>query len=155
MLSTSNKTKFQYQYLLVAVVILAMVSVIALYQSGIMPVISTGQQASTVENLSWPPRPDFSHLNQQAIIPVTGSAEGLATYYNVESARWMGAALASQATEQQIRNVESARWMGAALASQAQATEQQIRDVESARWMGAALASQSQEMSFHYTWPGR
>ena len=67
----------------------------------------------------------------------------------------MGAALASQATEQQIRNVESARWMGAALASQAQATEQQIRDVESARWMGAALASQSQEMSFHYTWPGR
>lgn len=64
MLSASNKTKFQYQYLLIAVVILAMISVIALYQSGFMPSISTGQQSSTAENLSWPPRPDFSHLNQ-------------------------------------------------------------------------------------------
>ena len=43
MLSTSNKTKFQYQYLLIAVfLILAIVSVIALYQSGVLPSISLG-----------------------------------------------------------------------------------------------------------------
>jgi hypothetical protein len=192
MLSTSNKTKFQYQYLLVAVVILVMLSVIALYQSGVMPTISVGQAPAAVD-LSWPSRPDFSNLNEVAIIPITGNADGLAIYHqseraalvavqnslaqyylsergtfataqngmsiyhqsewnaskvsafhNVESARWMGAALASQAqaTEPQFSNVESARWMGAALASQAQATELRIRNVESARWMGAALASQ-------------
>jgi hypothetical protein len=44
MLSTSNRTRFQY--LLIAVVILAMVSVIALYQSGVLPAISTGQGPS-------------------------------------------------------------------------------------------------------------
>ena len=64
MLSASNKTKFQYQYLLIAVLLFAIVSVIVITQSGIIPAISTGQQASTAENLSWPPRPDFSHLNQ-------------------------------------------------------------------------------------------
>jgi hypothetical protein len=46
MLSTSNRTRFQYQYLLIAVVILAMASVIALYQSGVLPAISTGQGPS-------------------------------------------------------------------------------------------------------------
>jgi len=46
MLSTSNKTKFQYQYLLVAVLILAIVSVIALYQSGVLPTISIGQSSA-------------------------------------------------------------------------------------------------------------
>jgi hypothetical protein len=80
-LSTSNKTKFQYQYLLIAVVILAIVSVIALYQSGIMPKFSAIQAPAAVD-LSWPPRPDFSHLNQQVTIPVTGSAEGLAEYHS-------------------------------------------------------------------------
>ena len=204
MLSTSNKTNFQYQYLLVAVVIiLAMASVIALYQSGVLPTISV-EQAPAAVDLSWPSRPDFSNLNEVAIIPITGNADGLAIYHqseraapvavqnslaqyylsergtfataqngmsiyhqsewnaskvsafhNVESARWMGAALASQATEPQFSNIESARWMGAALASQAQATELQIRNAESARWMGAALASQAQGMSFHYTAPGR
>ena len=60
-----------------------------------------------------------------------------------ESQRALTGGLTSlNTTEQQIRDVESARWMGAALASPVEATEQQIRDVESARWMGAALASQ-------------
>ena len=83
-------------------------------------------QAPAAVDLSWPPRPDFSHLNQQVIIPVTGSVDGLAVYHQSE-------------------------WNSA----QVQATEQQNRDVESARWMGAALASQAQEMSFHFTSPGR
>ncbi|MGD8406508.1 MAG: hypothetical protein PVJ21_22825 [Anaerolineales bacterium] len=83
MLSTSKKTKFQYQYLLVAVVvILAIISVIALYQAGVLPAISTGQGASASVDLSWPPRPDLSHLNQQAVIPFTGSAEGLGVYHS-------------------------------------------------------------------------
>ena len=95
MLSTSNKTKLQYQYLLVAVLILAMVSVIALYQSGVLPSISVGQpatqnlttlsaadasayswdakfyagQASPAANLSWPARPDFSVLNETVDMP--------------------------------------------------------------------------------------
>ena len=83
MLSSSNKTKFQYQYLLVAVLILAMASAIALYQSGFMPSISVGQAPAAVD-LSWPARPDFSILNQQAIIPVTGSVDGLAVYHSSE-----------------------------------------------------------------------
>jgi hypothetical protein len=33
-------------------------------------------------DLSLPPRPDFSHLNDKAMIPVTGSAEGLAAYHS-------------------------------------------------------------------------
>jgi len=109
MLSTSNKTKFQYQYLLIAVLILAMVSAIVVSQSGVLPAISVGQPATqnlttlsaadvsayrweamakfyagqvpAVVNLSWPSRPDFSYLNTQAIIPITGSAEGLAVYH--------------------------------------------------------------------------
>jgi hypothetical protein len=110
MLSTSNKTKFQYQYLLIAVVIiLALVSVIALYQSGALPPISTGQApASTGDemdsatrsyiaqgmamiakrqaglDLSQPPRPDFSHLTEKAIIPNTGSVEDLTSYHSSE-----------------------------------------------------------------------
>ena len=43
MLSTSNKNKFQYQYLLIAVLIFAIVSVIALYQTGVLPKVSIGQ----------------------------------------------------------------------------------------------------------------
>jgi hypothetical protein len=82
MLSTSNKSKFQYQYLLIAVVILAMVSAIALYQTGFLPAISTGQQASVAADLSWPPRPDFSQLHEIAMIPVTGSVESLAAYHS-------------------------------------------------------------------------
>lgn len=182
MLSTSNKTKFQYQYLLIAVVLLAMISVIALYQTGILPAISTGQQTSAAIDLSWPPRPDFSHLNQQALIPVTGSADGLAVYHSSEwaapvtvqksLAKYFASERGTFAATQNgmsiyhqsernaaqvpaLHNFESARWMGAALASQAQVTEQQIRDVESVRWMGAALASQTQVTSFHYTSPGR
>jgi hypothetical protein len=112
MLSTSNKTKFQYQYLLVAVLILAMVSVIALYKSGILPAISIGQsstqnlttlsaadvlayrwdaiarfyagQESAAANLSWPARPDFSILNAKTLIPVTGNVDGLAVYHSSE-----------------------------------------------------------------------
>ncbi len=113
MLSTSQKTKFQNPYLLVAVLIIAMVSIIiALYQAGVFPAVSVGQPAgqdlstlsaadatayrweaiakfyagreSAPENLSWPPRPDFSQLNQAAIIPVTGSADGLAIYQQSE-----------------------------------------------------------------------
>jgi hypothetical protein len=82
MLSTSNKTRFQYQYLLIAVVILVMVSAIALYQSGVLPTFSAGQGASAAVDLSWPPRPDFSHLNEKAMIPVTGNSEGLAVYHS-------------------------------------------------------------------------
>jgi hypothetical protein len=33
-------------------------------------------------DLSLPPRPDFSHLNDKAMIPVTGSSEGLAAYHS-------------------------------------------------------------------------
>ena len=41
-------------------------------------------QASAAANLSWPARPDFSFLNAKAMIPVTGSAEGLAIYHQSE-----------------------------------------------------------------------
>lgn len=41
-------------------------------------------QASPAANLSWPPRPDFSILDQQAIILVTGGANGLEIYYSSE-----------------------------------------------------------------------
>ena len=92
-----------------------------------------------VSAFSWLPNHDANH-------------EGMASYHQSERANYAGIAVLGF---NQLTKVESARWMGAALASQAQVTEQQIRDVESARWMGAALASQSQEMSFHYTWPGR
>jgi hypothetical protein len=34
------------------------------------------------QDLSLPPKPDFSHLNDKAIVPVTGSAEGLAVYHS-------------------------------------------------------------------------
>jgi hypothetical protein len=111
MLSTSNKTKFQYQYLLIAVLILALVSAIALFQFGNLPTIFVGQPATqnlttlspaevstyrweamaefyakqaAAANLSWPSRPDFSILNAQAMIPVTGSAEGSAIYHQSE-----------------------------------------------------------------------
>jgi hypothetical protein len=97
MISTSSKTKFQYQYLLIAaVLILAIVSVIALYQAGVLPAISTGQGASASVDLSWPPRPDLSHLNQQAVIPVTGSAEGLGVY---RSGGWGGPVLVQNVSD--------------------------------------------------------
>ncbi|MBN1453008.1 MAG: hypothetical protein JW963_18465 [Anaerolineales bacterium] len=41
-------------------------------------------QTSAAVNLSWPPRPDFSHLNETAMIPITGSAAGLAIYHQSE-----------------------------------------------------------------------
>jgi hypothetical protein len=78
--------------------------------------------------------------------------QGMAIYYQSERANYTGI---SALGFNQLTDIESARWMGAALASQAQATEQQIMDVESARWMGAALASQVQVVAFHYTSPGR
>ena len=82
MISTSSKTKFQYQYLLIAVVIiLAIVSLIALYQFGIIPSFSAAQAPAAVD-LSWSPRPDFSQLNEIAMVPVTGSVEGLAVYHS-------------------------------------------------------------------------
>jgi hypothetical protein len=83
-LSTSSKTKIPFQYLLIVVLILAMVSAIALYQSGVLPTFSAGQQTTqnSTADLSWPPRPDFSQLNEIAMIPVTGSAEGLAVYHS-------------------------------------------------------------------------
>jgi hypothetical protein len=112
MLSTSKKTSFQYQYLLIAVVILAIVSVIALYQSGVLPTVSTGQAPAATGNeldsatrsyiaqgmamiakrqagldLSQPPRPDFSHLSEKAKIPNTGSVEDPAEY---RSGGWGG-----------------------------------------------------------------
>jgi hypothetical protein len=95
MLSTSTKTKFQYQYLLIAVVILAMVSVIALYQSGIMPKFSAVQSPAAVD-LSWPPRPDYSQLNEIAMIPVTGSADSLAVYH---SGGWGGPVAVQQSLD--------------------------------------------------------
>jgi hypothetical protein len=130
MLSTSNKTKFQYPYLLVAIVILAMVSVIALYQSGVMPSIPVGKlgsqnltvlnsanasayswdakfytgQASPALNLNWPARPDFSILNQQAIIPETGSADGLAVYHSSERGTFAAAQNGMSIYHQSERN---------------------------------------------------
>jgi hypothetical protein len=83
MISTSNKTKFQYQYLLLAALILAMLSVIALSRSGVIPTISSWQAPAAVD-LSWPPRPDFSFLAANAISPVTDSVEGLAIYHQSE-----------------------------------------------------------------------
>jgi hypothetical protein len=114
-----------------------------------------------VSAFSWPPNHDAKHEGlkiyhqSERANYAEISALGFNQLKDVESARWMGAALASQAqaTNPQIRNIESARWMGAALASQA--TEHQFSNVESARWMGAALASQVQVKTFPYTSLGR
>ena len=101
MLTTSKKTNYQNLYLLVAVLALAIVSVIALSQSGVLPAISVGQpatqnlstlsaaeasayrwdamakfyagQASPAANLSWPARPDFSQLNQQNLTALSAA----------------------------------------------------------------------------------
>jgi hypothetical protein len=86
MLSTS-RTKLQNQYLMIALVMLVSISALVLaimvYQAGVRPTISVGQ-APAVVDLSWPPRPDFSFLAANAIIPNTGSTEGLAIYHQSE-----------------------------------------------------------------------
>ena len=94
MLSTSNQTKFQYQYLLIAVLLVAIVSLIALSLFGVLPAISIGQPAT--QNLTtlsatdalayrWEAMAKF-YAAQQAQIPVTGmdlttlSADDILTY---------------------------------------------------------------------------
>ena len=41
-------------------------------------------EALATVDLSWPPRPDFSVLIAKPVIPVTGSAAGLAIYHQSE-----------------------------------------------------------------------
>ncbi len=96
MLSTSNKTKFQYQYLLIAVLILAIVSVIALYQSGVLPSISVGQPAT--QNLTTLSATDVSayrwdaiarfYATQGAQIPVTRVNLTTLSAADVSAYRW-------------------------------------------------------------------
>ena len=195
MLSTSNKTKFQYQYLLIAVVLLAMVSVIALYQTGVLPTIPAGQSATqnlttlsaadvsayrwdaiakfyesqrlptgdltllsaadasayrwdavarfyagqaAAVNLSWPARPDFSHLSQQAIIPITGSVTGLAIYHQSE---WAAPVAVHNSLAQYYlseRGTFATAQNGMSIYHQSERNPVRV-----------------QGMSFHYTSPGR
>ncbi len=138
MLSTSSKTKFQYQYLLIAIVIiLALVSVIALYQAGVLPAISTGQGASAAVDLSWPPRPDFSPLNEIAIIPVTGSTEGSAVYH---SGGW-GGPVAVQNSLSQYNLSERGTFA---------ASQNGMSIYHQSEWNAAQVLP-----AFHYTSPGR
>ena len=84
----------------------------------------------------------FRHLKPSTF----GNEDNTSDYYfrHLELNTFGNKAQQAAATEQRIRDAESARWMGAALASQVKSAEQRIRDVESARWMGAGLASQAQ-----------
>lgn len=43
-----------------------------------------GLPAPVSVDLSWSPRPDFSVLNEKAVIPITGSEAGLAQYHHSE-----------------------------------------------------------------------
>ena len=98
MLSTSNKTKFQYQYLLIAILILAIGSVIALYQSGVFPAISTGQ--SSTQNLTTLSAADVSayrwegmakfYATQGSQIPVSGENLTTLSAADVSAYRWEG-----------------------------------------------------------------
>ena len=182
MISTSNKTKFQYQYLLIAVLILAIVSAIALFRSGILPAISVGQPAAqnltimspaevstyrweamaefyakqaAAANLTWPPRPDFSILNAQAMIPVTGSVEGLAIYHQSE---W-NAAQVQRMSVNLGREADAARYTAVAefFAAKEAASIQRGRYADAARYTAMAnlynLSAQSE--SVQYGPPGR
>ena len=63
---------------------------------------------ATAATLSWPSRPDFSHLNQQTMIPVTGSADGLAVYHSSERGTFAAAQNGMSIYHQSERNAMQA-----------------------------------------------
>jgi len=96
MLSTS-RTKFQNPYLLVAIAILVLLaSAIAIYQSGVSPVISSGQSAT--QNLTTLSAADVSvyrweamakfYAAQGAQIPVTGGNLTTLSDADISAYRW-------------------------------------------------------------------
>jgi hypothetical protein len=68
-----NTRKFQTLGVLALIVAATLVTLSAIRFSAPAPA-----------NLSWPPRPDFSHLIGKEIIPVTGNTEGLTRHHRSE-----------------------------------------------------------------------
>ena len=59
-------------------------AVVLIVAAIIVTLSATRPPAPALANLSWPPRPDFSILNQKTLIPVTGNEAGLAIYSHSE-----------------------------------------------------------------------
>jgi len=142
MLTTSKKTNFQNLYLLAAVAALAIVSVIALSQSGILPSISVGQPAA--QNLTTLSAADASAYRWDAI----------AKFYAEQSA-------AQNLTTLSAADASAYRWDAIAKFYAGQATTQNLTTLSAAeasayRWEAMAkFYAEQAAPALHYTPPGR
>jgi hypothetical protein len=158
MLTTSKKTNYQNLYLLVAVLALAIVSVIALSQSGVLPAISVGQPAT--QNLSTLSAAEASAYRWDAMAKFyarQAAAQNLTTLSAAEASayRWdaMAKFYAGQASP--AANLSWPARPDFSQLNQQNLTALSAADASAYRWDAIARFYAGQAPAFHYTAPGR